>query len=337
MTSSLRLRIVVSALTIAGVATCSAQTFIDPAYQHNILADTLHNPTGIAVDGSQRVYVAESGAGQVLRSNGGGFSPLISGITVGTYVGWNVGPLSVAIDGDDLIMGEGGRRTGVEQVHHYDLDGNLVRSLPPIADGGNWYGSAVRPGSRDLFTVSANGDFIFRASRNGSTWGDLSAFSDLSAYGIVSPTGIVATADRIYLSAFGSFGSTSGVFTFDYDGNLIGELATGFFGSTGIALLPDGNLVLSEFGDFLGAPGSGNVYRLNALTGDRTLLMGGLGYATSVAVGSDGAIYATEVQTRNVATGRVHRLQAVPEPGTLMAVGLGAVALFRRRQRLKSA
>jgi hypothetical protein len=92
-------------------------------------------------------------------------------------------------------------------------------------------------------------------------------------------------------------------------------------------VLPGGDLVLSEFGGT-----AGSIYRVNASTGARTLLVSGIGPAGGVAVGLDGSIFFTEMGLINTQAGRLFRLTPIPSPGTLAVLLLAPLAASRRRR-----
>lgn len=311
-----------------------AQNVHDPNYTASVEHASLLNPMGVSVDASGRVFVADSGRGRILRGSSGVYAQVVGGFAVTPYAGYSIGPLSVLIaPNQTLLVGEGGRPTGVEQVFQYDLDGGLIRAFAPVPLGGNWYGLATNPLNGNLYATSANTDMLYQATPNGQTWSDFTLLSDLSLTTLVSPTGIATDGARICVSTFGSFGSTTNIATFDpATGALLNDsFSVGFSGSTGLALMPGGDLLAAEFGDFFG-PASGRLFRVDDTTGAKTLLVDGIGRATSVAVGPDGSIFFTEIRTQNGEDGRLLRLTPVPEPATIAAMGVGLVFLRRRRR-----
>lgn len=317
------------AITLAPIA--AGQIVHDPLYTLSIETGGLVNPQGVALDNAGNAYVADSAAGRILRGPfGGPYAPIITGIPVSAFNGLNIGPLGLHIAPDQtLVYGEGGGLTGVERVHHHTLTGTLISSLPPVALGGNWSGFAVDPANGRLLATSANGDRIFAFPASGNSWGAPSAFIT-TAPGLIAPTGLAISGNTLYAAFFGAFAVGVGeVATYDLaTGTLLNAaFSTGIAGPTGIAVLPGGDLVLAEFGGTAGA-----IYRVNASTGFRTLLVSGIGPAGGVAVGLDGSIFFTEMGTINTATGRLFRLTPIPSPATAAILILAFTAAPRRRR-----
>ncbi len=311
--------------------TAAAQIVHDPLYTLSTETTGLTNPQGVALDTAGNAYVADSGAGRILRGPfGGTYAPIITGIPVSPFNGLNIGPLGLMVaPNQTLVFGEGGGLTGTEQVHHHTLTGAHISSLPPVAFGGNWAGFAVDPANGRLLATSANGDRIFAFPASGNSWGAPTTFIT-TAPGLIAPTGIAISGNTLYAAFFGSFAVGVGeIATYDLaTGTLLNAaFSTGIAGPTGIAVLPGGDLVLSEFGGT-----AGTIYRVNASTGGRTLLVSGIGPAGGVAVGLDGSIFFTEMGTLNTSTGRLLRLTPIPSPAAALVLILAATAAPRRRR-----
>jgi hypothetical protein len=130
------------------------------------LAVGLNNPTGLSVLGGGTVVVAESGAGRLVTiSDAGEITPFTSDFPVGTFIPYDIGPLSVLVQADgSIIVGEGGESIGDERVTIVGPDGVRIDSLTltPIS-GGNFSGLAIHPVTGDLYIASANTNRVFRA------------------------------------------------------------------------------------------------------------------------------------------------------------------------------
>lgn len=313
-------------------AIASAQVVQSPNYTLSLEASGLNNPQGLDTDAAGFVYVTDSGNGRILRGQNASYSPIITGITVAPFVGLDIGPLSVHIAPDQtLYYGEGGRATGVEQIHHHTTSGTLLDSLAPVQFGGNWSGLTINPATGRLLATSANGDRIFQASPAGSTFGPLTQLLSTSSHGSISPVGIVATNTTIYAAVFGTFSGVGSIASYDAStGALINAVVTtGLDAATGLDILPDGRLLVSEYGS---TNGISTVTIVDPLTGAKTPLVTGLTAATGIAVHTDGSIYFVDSGNPNMGDGRLFKLTLVPAPATSLAL-LGLVALAPRRRR----
>jgi streptogramin lyase len=321
--------ITVSVLAFAAFAgTASAQTAA-PGYSIEVAATGLTNPMDVAVDGAGFVYVADSGAGRILKGTPGSFSPIVTGIAVAPFIGINIGPSGLAVSGSSLYWGESGRDTGVERVYETNLSGGLIQELPAAELGGNWTGLTVD--SQDqLLAVSANGDKVYASSRGaGGQYGDFGVWISTQADGLVSPTGVAQVGNRLFVSYYGSFGELGGVAMYDA---LTAEIINPFqvpdlFAPTAIEATNDGRLLIVEYGfDF----NDGRLSIYDPATNSVEVIVTGLARAAGVAMAPDGSIYVTEQATINQPTGRL--LRVVPTPGALAMLGLAGLAACRRRR-----
>ncbi|HWP32067.1 MAG TPA: hypothetical protein VNK96_10155 [Fimbriimonadales bacterium] len=319
------MKALVSLVTFVSTFTLSyAQILHDPNYQMSIELSGLSNPMGVSIDANGIVYIADSANGRILKGSNGNYSELISGFTVSSYFGFNIGPLGVFVaPNQTLLVGEGGGDTGEETVWHYDLNGNLIKQFNPVPFGGNWNGFCVVSSDNRLLATSSNGDKIFQATPSGNTWNELSIFIDTAVYTGVAPTGVFERNGVLYVTFHGGFFQTNGgIKTFDANtGTLInGNFIGGFSPLNAITGLPDGRLLVAEFGN---NDGEGNVWYVDSLTGQTTLLVSQISHCTSVAVAPDGTIYFTDLGTMNGTNGRLWRLtpsaeQIKPETITII-------------------
>lgn len=323
-------------IAAAFVAALQAQTVHVPGLFLSVVTDGLNNPQGVTVGPGGEIYVADSGNGQVLRSTGGDvFTPFITDITISDFGGLLIGPLGVhAVADGTLIYNEGGRPTGVEQVHHHAADGSLIRSLPAVPGGGNWTDSAIAPDGR-LFSSSTNGDLLFAADPDGNTWGTFSEFANTGASGLIAPTGIVFERTTMFVGFFGRTGGSIAQYTLT--GTLLNpSWSTGFDAVTAIAQYDDGDLLVADFGDFpvgdIDPEGTGTLWRVDRISREKTLLVSGLQHANGIAFESDGSILISENGNFNQGNGRLLRL-AIPEPATAWLTVALLMTAVRRRGR----
>lgn len=311
---------------IAGTA--SAQTAA-PGYSIEVAATGLTNPMDVAVDASGFVYVSDSGAGRILKGTPGNFAPIVTNIPVAPFIGINIGPSGIAVNGSSLYWGEAGRETGIEQVYEATLSGATIQALPPAEQGGNWNALTI-DGQGQLLAVSANGDKVYAASRNDTgQYGDFGVWIDTQFDGLVSPTGVAQVGNTLFVSYYGPFGEFGGVASYDaLTAEIINPFAiSDLFAPTAIEATNDGRLLVVEYGfDF----SDGRLSIFDPVANTIEILVTGLSRATGVAQAPDGSIYVTEQATVNQPTGRL--LRVIPTPGAMALFGLAGIAAMRRRR-----
>jgi DNA-binding beta-propeller fold protein YncE len=188
------------------------------------------NPTGIAIDGSDVVYVASTTGVARFDSTG---SPLSS---------WGTsGAVGVAIDGSDDVW-----VTGAGVIKEYD---NLGATLLGTYGSGVLNGPqsiTIAPSGKAFVADTGNGD-IQRFSSGGTAEIQFGRFPGAGVPD--TPTGIAVDAsDNVYVTK----ASTDQIQKFDADGNLLGEFGqTGngngeFYDPAAVAIGPDGNLYIAD-------------------------------------------------------------------------------------------
>lgn len=335
---------------VLGATGALAQNIQGP-YVLNTELTGLTNPLGLAVDAQERVFVADSATGRILRGQGGqsaSYSQLISGFTVGPYFGNSISALGLHIGSDQTLwIGEGGRATAgganepdTDRVFRYSLDGALLQTMNSASAGGNYYGITSNPLNGDVYALSANGDKIYRASAlSGGSYSDFQEIADTGVDGYVSPVAAVVKGNTLFVAAFPGVFQPGVVMQYGLNGNLINaDFSTGYGQLTAMALDVNGDLLVGEYGSPFTA-GQASLWRVNSVTGDRTLIGSDFGHITAVAVAADGTIYITDQVNQYLAgstnppnQGKVYRIETVPEPATIAALGIGLAALRRRRR-----
>lgn len=324
---------IATGVLLLSAACAHAQVVHDPSYQLSTELTGLGNPQGIDVDALGNVYVADSSKGTILKGVAGTYAPIISGIAVSEFFGLEIGALAVHIGPDQTLWyGEGGRSTGVEQIHHTSLDGTLIQSLAPTAQGGNWSGVAVDPGSGRLYASSANRDRIFTSDPTGSgSYGDLAEFANTGSSALTSPTGILIDGERLLVGYYGPWGAAGGIASYDLaTGALLDDaFATEIPGLTALDRLGDGRILATQFGAF---EGDGVLWLIDPASGEKTALVSGLTSASGVAVAPDGTtIYLADMGIANEGEGILYKLTIVPAPAALPVL-LSALVCTRRRR-----
>lgn len=319
-------------VTLGAAGLASAQPVGAQGFTVELIASGLTNPQDIAVAADGTIYISDSGAGRVVRGpRTGPFTEFASGFSVGSFFGVNLSSAGLHVRGNDVFVGEAGRPLGQDQVYQYDSNGTLIKAFPGISRGGNWSGLYTNPAG-DLLAASANGDGIFRATRNtDGTYSDLSLFIDTQDAPAprISPVGMVQSGNILYVAYYGNFGSGGYISTYDATTGVLlnPDFAFGLSGPTSIDILPDGRLVVSDYGF---DTNDGQVVIIDPISGLPDGVVSGLRFAAGIAVANDGSIYVSEMVDINSPTGNVWRV--VPSSGTLALFGAGGVLAMRRRR-----
>jgi hypothetical protein len=288
-------------------------TYVDSAdYPHHMTFD---------FDSSGNLYVAQPASGTIWRITPGGVASQFASGLIGPYsITWGGG----SSFGNYLYVGGGSiTKLALDGTYSLFANHNCVSSLA-IDKKGNYGGYlyAGTGGADDFHKINTAGNIMSFGSWPGLTDGgepDGIAFDPGTAYGGLMFVGSAYTQNNA---------SKSGIFTMDTSGNptrFSNNLVQAFdlaFDTTG------------TFGGKLFAMGTttyGTSCSLYSVGIDGTATrfaysstLNGLG----LAFGPDGAMYVSEYSSAN---GMVTISRIVPEPCTLLLLGLGAAVVRRRR------
>lgn len=142
--------------------------------------------------------------------------------------------------------------------------------------------------------------------------------------GLGYAAGLAADAGTLFLGDVNGFSFAGDVSAVALPGanGVRTPVVGGLAGQYDLEFAADGSLLATSLGDLL---------RIDPTTGLVTVVATGFGYATGL-FEADGTIWVLDGGFPGVPS--VYRLDAIPEPGTLMLAGLGIVALASRRRRV---
>jgi len=183
--------------------------------------------------------------------------------------------------------------------------------------------------------------FVGLGDSDGIMWVDTSGHTSWLKYfgesGSGSPIDIEIESDpqgrfggHMYVATWYDQPHLTGILRFDSDGSFT-RVLEGISGARDLAFdESSAQLFGGDMYVFGTLQGEAN-YKLYRITpeGDITLFARGLSYYTAMTFGPDGALYLAELKSGNVA--EITRI--IPEPATLLVLGLGGLALVRRRRR----
>lgn len=282
------------------------------------LAEGLAHPTGVAVQPETgAVFVAESGAGRIVRIDDGKAVPVVTGSKLDVYgkgPEYKIGPLGLTfLDTDRLVTVDGGLPDGEELVRLFLLSGGSTEyntpsskagPLPAIGDvpaEGNFY--AVVSNGKDLF-ITSNGDdakgWVHRC-RIASTkeLGKLERFiATKEATGVDAPVGItMSPRGEIVVGQMGEISQAGDSLITFYSarGKKLLNLKTGLNDIAGVAYSPKtGRLYAVDF-SWIDLD-AGGLFRLDKVDAGRSdeikaVKMAPLYRPTALAFAPDGTLY----------------------------------------------
>lgn len=286
----------------------------------------LHTPWGIAIQpGSDAIFLAESGAGRIIRVNKDKVEPVIVGSPLDTFgkgPRYKIGPLGLAFqDRDTLLVGDGGFAAGQDFVRvftppaagmaalNYEKDvkhklGPLPAKEPHQAEG-NFLGVVA---SKTAIYVTCSSEsaqgWIAKAEISGSGYGDLERSIDTrQAKGTNTPTAIVVNerSGDLVVAQMGSTDQAHDSLLTFYNAKsekLLMSLPTGLNDILGLAYSPKTGLLYAV--DFAWSEATGGLYRLDAALEEgrqvvKAVRIATLEKPTALAFNSAGALYVTDV------------------------------------------
>ncbi len=299
--------LVASLLALAGVMGADAQTLTS-------IGTGLNGPTGVAVDSSGNVYIADSGNNRLLKVTAGGNSQT----TVAT--GLN-GPTGVAVDtvlaATAYIADSGNDR--VVKVMPAGPAGNGAQSVvslnPPAPYAFHNPQSVAVDGNGNLYI--ANQMFVLKVPVSGGpqTWAPSSPMITLSG---IAVDRAAQGAQYLYI-ADSSFNVVARNFLPNGGGSFI---ASGLNHPTGVAVDSAGNVYVAD-------SGNNRVLKVPAGGGAQTLIATGLNSPKGVAVDNAGNVYIADYgnnRVLKVADGETAACQ-IPQPTSFFYQGAASPAV----------
>jgi hypothetical protein len=328
-------------------------------------------PTSIVIDGQPRMFGSTSAVSRLL---GGTQQRVLTGLpSLATSSG------AMASGLDDIVFNSAGEAFGVIGLGTTPTDraslgsaganlGNLVRlplaggTVQSIADLAT-HESTLNPDGQDInsnpfgLLLNPGGDFVV-ADAGANTILGVTSGGAASSISVVPPrpnplpfgppvfqsvpTTVATGPDGAYyvgeLTGVPFPHGAANVYRIDPMTGARTVAHTGFTNIVDLAFDPGGNLfVLQISANGLASPMGpvpGALVRVDAGTGMRTTIASqGLIFPSSLALGPDGSLYVSNMGS-SAGTGQVLRLALVPEPTSLLLLGLACLALFSSR-RLK--
>lgn len=314
-----------------------------------VVLDGLKNPTGVAVQPETGIpFVAESGAGQIVRVIEGEKEVVVGGFPTDEYgMGpvYQIGPLGLAfLNKERLVVGDGSLPDGQEIVRVFQVpepgkdsitaDDAVQKTNPLAADGdtpgeGNFYGVAV---DAQAIYVTANGDdakgWVARAAVENENLGELTRYiATKEQVNVDAPAPIVITPRReILVGQMGEITDAKDSLITFYDQqskSVLLNLPTELHDLVGLAYSPEtGRLYAVDFS--WADPSQGALYRLDAVRREgkqavKAVKLIALPRPTSLAFAPSGELYITvfgEVEEGD-------EENKAPATGQLLKIGKG--------------
>ena len=300
------------------------------------IVEGLNVPCGVAIQPETgHVFVADSGAGRVIRIVDGKIEAVITGFPIDKYgkgPTYPIGPLGlVFIDRDALAVGGGGfpdakdllriyklPKVGAEALKADDMTSSFsIDATEKLAGEGNFYGLAF---NGDAIFATCNGDdtkgWIARAGVKGAKVGSFSrAIATKELTEVDAPVAITVAPDGSL--AVGQMGEISlpgdSLLTF-YDaatGDKLANFETGLSDITGLAYGPRGRLLATDFS--WSSPKDGGLFRIVAKynkkkQGIEVEKIVSLDKPTAISIDSSGDIYVTIIGSGEGASGKLLKI-----------------------------
>jgi len=304
----------------------------------------LINPCGVAVQPETgHVFVADSGAGRVVRIVDGKIEEVIVGSPLDIYGKgpmYNIGPLGlVFLDKNTLVVGDGGFKDGAEFVRVYEVPAvgkpalkyeDAKYKLGPLAEmgeikgEGNLYGLAA---TKTAIYVTCNGDdtkgWVSKSDIVNGKPGDLKRFiATKEAVQVDAPVGItISSKGEIVVGQMGEINVPNDSLLSFYSattGKLLMNQKTGLYDIAAVGYSPKTQQLYAL--DFAWMKTEdGGLFQLIAgrKDGEPTLTtkkIAGLDKATSMAFTADGTLYVTVIGTAK---------DGEEKPGKLLKISSG--------------
>jgi glucose/arabinose dehydrogenase len=315
----------IASLVLVAAAVAWPARAADPAVKTEVVLSGLDNPSGVAVHARGDVFVADSGAGQVVRVNpqsAGKAVPVITGFPLDVYGKgpmFNIGPLGlVFLNPATLVVGGGDQKDGSELIRFYAVP-ESGKSIPfdqvkhqvgPIGPGeesklgeGNFYALAA---SKTALFATSNGDdtkgWVVKTDLSDNTPAGLKPFiATKVAVEVDAPVGITFAADgNLVVGQMGEINVPTDSLLTVYDpatGKLLWKATTGLFDIAALAYSPKtGKLYALDFAWM--DTKLGGLFRLDVTKTDggatvKAEKVASLDKPTAMAFGNDGTLYVT--------------------------------------------
>ena len=285
----------------------------------------LNNPCSIAIQPETgHVFVADSGAGRVVRIVEGKIEPVIEGSPKDIYGKgpmYDVGPMGlVFLDKDTLVVGDGGYKDGEELLRVYTVPAagsapldyekdakettNPLTGTDDVKPEGNFYALAI---AANAVFVTCNGDdtkgWVSKSEINGTKLGELKrSIATKEATSVDAPVGITVSPEgHLVVGQMGEINlPNDSLLTFysPKDGKMLMNLTTNLHDITGLAYSPTKKLLYATDFAWMDAK-EGALYRLDksSATEAKAVKIASLDKPTAIAFGSDGTCYITIIGT----------------------------------------
>lgn len=317
------LRLLLVAAGAIGVgASAPAQAIV---YVSSIVASGLDNPRGLAFGDDGALYIAEGGTfnpGGPVATTGEG--PAFFGTSGAITRLWG-GTQSRLVTGLPSLTTAAGSASGAQDVAFYNGLGYVVIGL-----GGN---PAIRYTELGSAPAAANLASLYSFTATGT----LSKVADIGSY----EQSVNPTADQIDSNPFHLTAGPGGLLVTDAGGNsLLSITEAGAISAidtfpdvdgadavpTGISVGPDGAFYMGQLTGFPFVPGAADIFRIDPLTGDKTIYATGFTNITDIAWGKDGSLYVLQFADAGILNGGPGSIRKLNADGTSTLIYGGLTA-----------